>query len=229
MTAAPELSAHHRPHPRRHRPARQRQPPVRRLPIRRPPLLCQRRSSRHRLLAGLGCTDRCRRQGSAPRRSSRMFDAYLSSMRKDQQTPATLGGCSVSDQEFGMLIRAAGAVLITTMALGCAAGTNDVSEYNNTYVGRLSDACYGDSRVEAHVANGIVMLLLPGRRDLQGSVTPDGRVAAAGTWSGDRGPVNAVLEGQISGKMFGRTLTATIHDGRCNPKFTLAPPQSKAS
>jgi hypothetical protein len=120
-----------------------------------------------------------------------------------------------------------GAVLAVAMVTGCAATNTGVSEYDNTYVGVLDDACSGKSRLEAHVSNGKFRLLLPNRRDVQGEVRPDGKVTATGTWSDDQGPVNAVLEGQISGKLLGHTLTATMHDDRCNPDLTLAPEQSK--
>jgi hypothetical protein len=40
-------------------------------------------------------------------------------------------------------------------------------------------------------------------------------------------PVPAELQGQITGKMLGHTLAATIHDDRCNPDIALAPEPKK--
>src|SRR5215471_10253855 len=113
-------------------------------------------------------------------------------------------------------LRLVALIYIAVAVFGCAK-THDLSEFDNTYAGRLDDDCYGDVRLFAHVAKGKFLLPLPGRRDIQGTVTPDGTVTAAGDWSDDHGPVHAELNGQITGKPLGHTMTGTIHDDRCNP------------
>jgi len=124
------------------------------------------------------------------------------------------------------LVKLICAATIAATLCTCAK-THDISEFDNTYVGKLDDDCYGDVRLLAHVANGKFLLPLPGRRDLNGTVTPDGTVTAAGNWTDEHGPVHAELDGQITGKPLGHTLTATIHDGRCNSDIALAPEPKK--
>ena len=79
-------------------------------------------------------------------------------------------------------------------------------------------------RLYGNVFNGLFVLLLPGRVDLLGQVTPDGKVTA--TASGAEGPMQGIFTGQISSKFFGRTLCGHLQDGRCNPDITLYRPQS---
>jgi hypothetical protein len=120
-----------------------------------------------------------------------------------------------------------GRAVVVVAAMNACAKAPDVSEFDNTYVGRLSDECYDDVRLRARVAKGEFLLTLPPRRDIRGTVAADGTITAAGEWSDERGPVHALLHGQITGKALGYTMTVTIHDDRCNPEFALAPAPSK--
>jgi hypothetical protein len=122
--------------------------------------------------------------------------------------------------------RLIGLATMAAIISGCTT-SHDLSEFDNIYVGRLNDECYGDVHLMARVINGKLLLPLPGHRDIRGTVAPDGTVTAAGDWSDERGQVHAELNGQIAGKMLGHTLTATIHDGRCNPDIALAPEPKK--
>jgi hypothetical protein len=119
------------------------------------------------------------------------------------------------------------AVIAMLATINSCAKTHDVAEFDNTYVGQLNDECYDDVHLRAHVTNGEFLLTLPPRRDLHGTVGADGTVTASGEWSDQHGPVQAELHGEITGKALGHTLTATVHDDRCNPDFALAPEPGK--
>ncbi len=118
-------------------------------------------------------------------------------------------------------------LMVTVAAASACAKSHDLAEFNNTYIGQLNDDCDGDVYLLAHVTSGKLLLPLPNRRDISGTVAPDGTTKAAGDWSDEHGPVHAELYGHISGKALGHTLTATIHDDRCNPDIVLAPKPSK--
>jgi len=120
------------------------------------------------------------------------------------------------------MARWATAVVIMATINACAK-TQDVSEFDNTYVGRLNNECYDDVHLRARVTKVEFLLTFPPRRDIHGTVAADGTVTATGEWSDEHGPVHAVLHGQIAGKALGHTLTAAIRDDRCNPEFALAP------
>jgi hypothetical protein len=124
------------------------------------------------------------------------------------------------------LTRLTGAVVIVATICACEK-IHEVSEFDNTYVGRLNDDCYADAHLRAHVTTGKFLLTLPPRRDLHGTVTADGAVTATGEWSDERGPVHADLHGEIAGKALGHTMIVTINDGRCNSEFALAPEPGK--
>jgi len=112
------------------------------------------------------------------------------------------------------------------LALLTACATHDVHYYNADYWGLVRTPCWGEVRVYGHVVNGIFVILLPGRHDLFGSVTPDGAVIAKGSWNDEQRTVQSNFTGQISSKMFGSTLTGQLQDGRCNPNITLYPRKS---
>jgi hypothetical protein len=141
--------------------------------------------------------------------------------------PVTLPDAHREVDEVNMnMVRWAPVVVVVATVNACAK-TPDVSEFDNTYVGRLNNECYDDVHLRAHVTKGEFLLMLPPRRDIHGTVAADGTVTASGEWSDEHGPVHAVLLGQIAGKALGHTLTATIHDDRCNPEFALAPMPGK--